>query len=427
MSTDDITKHRTDIYGEVFTPTGLIDEILDQLPKHVWTNAELSWLDPCAGEGNFFDRVLPRLMQGLKKAMPNEDERQKHILTKMLTMVEINPANVRILRSKYEQTKIHAKDFLDLSLFPEPAHFDIILANPPYQAPKHASYTGSAGNRTLWDDFLKKSMKLTTPKTGLLGFITPANWRRPDHPLWHTMRGRILYLHIYGKSAGIDFFRVQTRFDLYVLKAESTEHAIPLLVDERGESHINEIQPSEWAFLPNYAYKLIRPLLVKNKAQGIPVIHDSSTYDARHLSKNLNRHNPYPVIHTLNKEGIGLRYAVKRDPRQFGVPKVILNLNEKQYPVNDWQGKYGMSQLSFGLPIRSKKEGEEMIRCIENPLFQEVLEATKWGSFQTDHRMFTYFRRDFCRFFLKNPKIMTRRLGRRQTISSQTRRRRYQK
>jgi hypothetical protein len=79
----------------------------------------------------------------------------------------------------------------------------------------------------------------------------------------------------------------------------------------------------------------------------------------------------------------------------FGVSKIILNVNEKQYPINDSTGKYGMSQLSFGIPIKSEEEGDKIIRCIEGDTFQEIIKATKWGSFQTDYRMFHYLRPDF--------------------------------
>ena len=72
-----------------------------------------------------------------------------------------------------------------------------------------------------------------------------------------------------------------------------------------------------------------------------------------------------------------------------------LNFNEKQYPHNDFDGKYGMSQLTFGIPIKSKKQGDDIIQAINSPNFQEILQATKWSSFQTDYRMFYYFDPNF--------------------------------
>ena len=395
--------NRKDKYGEVFTPPILIRELLDQLPTRVWTNPDAQWLDPCAGEGNFTDEIVPRLMEGLVKHIPNETARRRHILERMITHIEFNPANVRILRAKYgSKAHIISTDYLKYQPSDITKTFDVIVANPPYQSPKNLAYKGSSGKRTLWDLFVKHALEMSTPKTGILGFITPSNWRRPEHELWTLLRERLLYLHIYGKAAGMEHFHVQTRFDIYVFGQDPHQGPIPLLIDEDGNRHEREIMAKQWVFLPNGMYKSIQRVLVP-KEQGIPVIYHSSLYDARKLTKKPTKHSSYPIVHTLNQQGMGLRYASERDTVQF-VPKVILNVNEKQYPVNDWQGKYGMSQLSFGIPIRTKKEGEQIVRCIQSPWFQDLIRLTKWGSFQTDYRMFGYFRPDMCRRLLGTKK-----------------------
>ena len=401
------------IYGEVFTPTELIQEMLDHLPKNVWTQPKLHWLDPCAGTGNFFEAVIPRLMEGLKDAIPNSQARKNHILQNMLTMVELNPVNIRRLKYKYsDSTKIIHGDFLDNTVIDDSKQlYDIILANPPYQSPKHESYTGSAGNRTLWDLFIKKAMSICRHGS-FLGWITPSNWRRPEHPLFPILFDKILYIHIYDKSAGKKIFGAQTRFDLYVISSEGySQKPIPLLVDEHGVSHHNKIIPKNWPFYPNSLYAKIKSLLIRGENNGIPVIYDSSVYDARVLTKRPTHIHKFPVIHTLTAKGLGIRYAKHKSDKQFGIPKVILNFNEKQYPVNDYDGKYGMSQLSFGIPIRTKTEGERMIQCMETPVFQDIIKATKWGSFQTDYRMFKYFRKDFVNILCPTKKnISSRRL-----------------
>lgn len=84
------------------------------------------------------------------------------------------------------------------------------------------------------------------------------------------------------------------------------------------------------------------------------------------------------------------------------MPKVILNANENQYPVNDYDGKYGMSELSFGIPIRSKKQGDDIVKAINSSEFKEIIKATKWGAFQTDYKMFKYFKPDFYKHFLNS-------------------------
>jgi type I restriction-modification system DNA methylase subunit len=83
---------------EVFTPPHLIEKMLDKLDPAVWSDPTKTWLDPCAGLGNFSVLILKRLMEGLKDWEPNEELRKKHILEKQLYHVEMNPESVKRLQ-----------------------------------------------------------------------------------------------------------------------------------------------------------------------------------------------------------------------------------------------------------------------------------------------------------------------------------------
>jgi len=102
---------------EVFTPPFLIEEMLDKLPKTVWKDPTKTWLDPCAGLGNFSVLILKRLMKGLKTWQPDEELRKKHILENMLYHVEMNPESIEKLQrvlnpeGKYN-LNIKCSDFL---------------------------------------------------------------------------------------------------------------------------------------------------------------------------------------------------------------------------------------------------------------------------------------------------------------------------
>jgi len=429
-----------DAFGEVFTPSTLIDEILDALPRHIWTNPDAKWLDPAAGRGHFGALVYIRLFRSLKTKIPDDKVRSKHILENMLYMVELNPGSVHHLRKWFGQkSKISLANFLnqkgkwirdlsldrrDLSLDrrdfsldrrdlgvsaldvePKPL-FDVVLGNPPFQTEKTGIYEGSAGHRTLWDKFILSALTLLKP-CGHLGFITPAGWRRPESDLYTTMvkENRLKYLHIYGKADGLSMFHAETRFDVYVIervnprrivgksyesKKCDTEHpSSTTIIDEMGKTHRN-IKAHMWPFLPNYAYKEIKRILI-DPMHGIPVLFHAGDYDARKLTKKKTAKSRYPIVHGITQQGLGLRFSAKRNPNHFGQAKVLLNFNERQYPYNDYKGEYGMSQLTFGIPIKSKAEGDRWIRAINSPAFQTILKATKWGAFQTDYRMFRHF------------------------------------
>ena len=72
----------------------LVNEMLDKLPKEIWKNKNLKWLDPANGMGNFPIAVYLRLMEGLKDEIKDIKKRKKHILENMLYMCELNKKNV---------------------------------------------------------------------------------------------------------------------------------------------------------------------------------------------------------------------------------------------------------------------------------------------------------------------------------------------
>ncbi len=47
--------------GEVFTPTFLVEEMLDQIPEHIYLNKNSKFLDPCCGTGTFLKALVSRL------------------------------------------------------------------------------------------------------------------------------------------------------------------------------------------------------------------------------------------------------------------------------------------------------------------------------------------------------------------------------
>ena len=47
--------------GEVFTPIGLVKEMLDKIPEKVWRNPDSVFLDPCMGKGTFLIEIVDRL------------------------------------------------------------------------------------------------------------------------------------------------------------------------------------------------------------------------------------------------------------------------------------------------------------------------------------------------------------------------------
>ena len=63
MSGVEREKTRVKATGEVFTPTPLVDEILDKMDQSLFGDPEKTFLDPSVGDGQFLARVLYRKLQ----------------------------------------------------------------------------------------------------------------------------------------------------------------------------------------------------------------------------------------------------------------------------------------------------------------------------------------------------------------------------
>ena len=417
-------------YGEVFTPRILIDEMMDKLNEidpSVFKNKELKWLDPANGVGNFPLIVYGKLMEGLKSSITDEYERSEHILRNMLYMVELQVDNYEVSRKLFSKhANIFCGSFLttdNKSINPNVSKkfkvdkYDIIIGNPPFQKPREKEDGTTAGRGQLWPIFTKESLNLLKNENSLLCFIHPQNWRRPEHKLWEemTQERQLHFIKILNEDEGKKQFKASTKADIYILQNKpiftSTE-----IIDENGKKHNLDLK--KLYFLPNSQFKNIQKILstkengidviydtkyhtqkiLTTKENGIDIIHNSFYQASKYLKENEDYEYKFPVVHTITRKGLGIRFS-KFKKGHFGIPKVLLNFGRHQYPYNDYDGKYGMSQITFGIPISSKEEGDLIVKAINTPEFKEIIKATKWGAFQTDYRMFKYFKKDFWKEF----------------------------
>ena len=412
-----VRKEEKDKLGEVFTPQKLIEEMMDKLPPRVWKDPNLKWLDPANGIGNFPMVVYTRLMEGLKETIPDKSRRSNHILTKMIYMCEINPKNVKISRRIFgPQANICCCDFLNQEEKWKKQFgidkFDVIVGNPPFQ--DNTGGKTAQGGHDLYPYFFIKAFELLKTD-GYLSFINPAKWRAPDKKrelkqMWDLfINSNPIYLKIYGFSDTKQLFGggAITRIDYYVLQ-KSKKYDYTTINDEKNNEY--KIDVKKWSFLPNYDFNNIQKIMT-TEDNGIKVIYSSSTYDKRqnHMKITKTTEFKYPVKHSHTiKEGDIIYWSNTKDKGHFGEPKVILTKGLYIYPYNDYEGKYGMSNYSFGIPITSKKQGDDIVKALNTNDFLEIINATKWSSGFTDHNMFKYFKPDFYKSFLGKSNAATK-------------------
>ena len=381
--------------GEVFTPIEFIEDMLSHLPKSVWSNHNLKWLDPANGIGNFPVVVFYKLDEGLKAWEPNENKRRKHIIENMLYMLEIQSNNSRVARNIFEklcdkcEPNILTTDSLKITAgeltkkgFPD--KYDIIIGNPPFNAGGLLK-----GGGTLWPLFVKKAFELVEDD-GYICFVHPPGWRKFYDSEDRDNQGKIWYI-IRENGWNLDYVNVSDQppkhfpiVDYYVIHAKKTNKPTKydskfMGITDSGETIL------DYPFIPNMLNDETMGILKKlfdAKGEPIHIIRNQSFQP----SKADEGKSGTPHYHFTDKGGkkhiYNKQYATI--PEYINKDKVLLTFSngyEKGKLFAFYSNeKYGTTGSTMYMLTTSKAQGDKLVKFFNSDIVTFLMKITQYSA-----------------------------------------------
>lgn len=385
--------------GTVFTNVKLINKKLNLLPKNVWKNKNLKWLDPCSGPGNYGIVIYFRLMKGLEYVIKNEEKRRKHIIENMLYFVEFDKDYLNILKEIFIKDKYNINIFLgsyvylhtydeNIPVFSKETfvnEYDIIVGNPPYQKANKVN-PDKLSAKPLYHLFVDKSIELLK-KDGYLLFIHPVSWRRKSKEIRiinSLLNKRILYMYTNNKftefeisAPFINYYLLQNKDYCKSYKTKYETHYNDILY--KGQVHLN----NDLEYLP--VLLTIETITILNKVIGegekLNVRLESKlSTSKKNISVKKTDLYKYKNLHTYSqKKGFIYRYSQKKHPCQDKL-KILMNFKGGYKYLNPFidNGKLGITDNSMYMLVNDDNK-DFILEFLKSDLMYFLLMITTYN------------------------------------------------
>ena len=391
-----VSRLESKLFGEVFTPRKLIDEMLDTLPEDVWKNKDLKWLDPAVGIGNFPAAILDRLMIGLSYEFKDELERKKHILEEMLHFCDISIKNLFLLYKLFDcnnefKLNVYRGSFLteDFNTHMKEVWkiegFDVVVGNPPYNE------NNSNSNEKLYFKFINKSF-IYLKESGILLYVLP------DDCISYIINTEKYYISYINSDniVGKYFKGIGTKI-LYFLSYKERKYENTTFVDSKCTKSINIMDKT--VILMNIDDTIIVDKIVKKSDERFNIRnakHNGANYRIRFNNIKKNRFSLKGIdlicvdSKLLNKHKLTIDNDFDRDIFKYKVidhssdrvefysntnfdndcKRVCINTIGNIKPIYDKIGEYVLSDGFIFIEVQNDSEAENILSILNSKIIK---------------------------------------------------------
>ena len=390
-----VKKEDKHFYGEIYSPFSLIKSMLSLFNPSVFSNPNAKWLDTGAGTGYFSMVLFDLLNKGLTTIIPDDKERKKHIIEKMLYLIELKPENIVTLKERFgPQANIIEADFLSFN-DNKLANVDYIIGNPPYNShgmkkvPTNTNLQKKQDGQTVWQQFIKKSLSLLKPEVGQLCYIVPSLWLKPDKAGLYNLltQYKIEKLYCLTNTETNKLFKgeAQTPTCYFLLTNILIEAKSINIYDKCRETYIN-YHYTIGSPLPLFGQSIIQklqPFIIK--AGGpIKVLKTNMPSKKTILSNTYDETDfPYSNINSCKlvkgfQPELSINYS-NETQAYYNEVKLVLAHKMYGFPYLDAEGKYGISNRDNYVILSSRANNNNNNKTIGELKQLQAFLSTKFA------------------------------------------------